>query len=220
MRPSDAHNSGVKMSWVTVDRVTSEESDRKLRRHIEATGRPLRHDAEGLTDQELLEKLRSFIPSLDRASLGRLCEGVLSAQEVAEPLIAGCRFKTAQEELQGDWIWITITALWQRWWPDRVCLELLDDKVQAGYRLLERGQTAEAARKWLGAWEDVLKLIQVTGIHSINDFDERFLLTQSLYNWSQDLEDGLWNAGLDDAQFLHARISVCEQALATFQIGR
>ena len=175
-----------------------------------------RHDAEGLTDRELLETLHSFGLGLDRSALGRLCDGALSAQEVAEPLIESCGFKTEAEERQGEWIWISITALWQRWWPDRVCLELLDDKIQAGYRHMEQSRTAEGTRSWLGAWEDVRKLVEITGIRSISDFDDRFPLTQSLYNWCQDLEDGLWNAGLDDPLFLRARISFCDEALARF----
>ena len=41
-------------------------------------------------------------------------------------------------------------------------------------------------------------------------------MTQSLYNWSQDLENTLWNAGLDDHELLLARIGVCEEALRRF----
>ena len=42
-------------------------------------------------------------------------------------------------------------------------------------------------------------------------------MTQSLYNWSQDMEDALWNAGLGDREFLLARIAVCEEALRRFR---
>ena len=39
---------------------------------------------------------------------------------------------------------------------------------------------------------------------------------QSLFNWSRDLEDALWNAGREDPEFLRARIAVCEEALRRF----
>ncbi len=42
---------------------------------------------------------------------------------------------------------------------------------------------------------------------------------QSLFNWSQDLEDALWNAGREDREFLRARIAVCEEALRRFPDG-
>jgi hypothetical protein len=37
-----------------------------------------------------------------------------------------------------------------------------------------------------------------------------------LFDWIRDLEDALWNAGLEDRQFLTARIAVCEEGLRRF----
>src|SRR5260221_559156 len=207
----------MSMSWVTLDRICAEEmlSDEKIRRLVEGGNRPLRSRAEQLSDEELLDKLRGFGLDLDRPSLERLCESALSAEEVAGPLIDGCGFRDDSERMQGDWIWICLVCLWERWWPDKVCLELLDDKVQAGYSDLEHDAGACAAT-WLGAWSDALRLCDATGIRSIEGFDARFPMTQSLYNWSQDLEDALWNAGLGDREMLLARIAVCEEALRRF----
>ncbi|HEY7811642.1 MAG TPA: SEC-C metal-binding domain-containing protein [Nakamurella sp.] len=205
------------MSWVTIDRVCEEESrsDPGIGRLLADSGRPLRSQAAGLSDEELLAKLRGFGLDLDRHSLDQMCEGALSAEAVAAPLIAGCGFGDDSERMQGDWIWICLVTLWQRWWPGRVCLELLDDKVQSGYREMERDEGAAAAI-WLDAWSDLLRLCDAAGIGSIEEFDDRLPLTQSLYNWSQDLEDALWNAGLDDGSLLQARIAVCEEALRRF----
>jgi tetratricopeptide (TPR) repeat protein len=206
----------MKTSWVTLDRLCAEEmlSDEKIRRLVEDGHRPLRSAAEQLSDEELLDKLRGFGLDLDRRSLERLCDGALSAEEVAGPLIDGCGFRDGSERMQGDWIWICLVSLWERWWPDKVCLELVDDKVQAGYD--EREHNESACASWLGAWSDVLRLCDATGIRSIEEFDDRFPMTQSLYNWSQDLEDALWNGGLRDREMLLARIAVCEEALRRF----
>jgi hypothetical protein len=46
------------------------------------------------------------------------------------------------------------------------------------------------------------RLCDATGIRSIEEFDDRFPMTQSLCNWCQDLEDALWNAGLGDRAIL------------------
>jgi tetratricopeptide (TPR) repeat protein len=77
---------------------------------------------------------------------------------------------------------------------------------------------AAACRTWLEAWNDVLRILDKTGIDSIHEFDDRFGETQSLFNWIQDLEDELWNAGLEDRQFLKARIAVCEEGLRRFPV--
>jgi uncharacterized protein YchJ len=61
-----------------------------------------------------------------------------------------------------------------------------------------------------------LRLCDLTGIDSIREFDDRFSMYQSLFNWSQDLEDALWNAGREDPELLGARIAVCEEALRRF----
>ena len=208
----------MKMSWVTLDRICEEQmrSDPNIRRLFEHSNRPLRSRAAQLSDEELFEKLRRFGFDLDRAGLEQLCDDALSAEEVADPLLDRCDFRTDEERTEGEWIWICVVSLWQRWWPGKVCLELLDDKIQSGYHELEREETAAAAATWLAAWSDVVHLCEITRIHSIAKFDDRFPMTQSLFNWSQDLEDALWNAGLEDPQFLWARIGVCEDALGRF----
>ena len=48
---------------------------------------PTRSDAAKLSDEQLLEKLRAFGLEVDRAALERLCEGALSAEDVAWPLL-------------------------------------------------------------------------------------------------------------------------------------
>lgn len=216
-RSSGRLHTAVRMSWVTIDRICEEEgrSDAEIRGLLAQSGRPLRSHAVPLSDEQLLAKLRGFGLELDRGGVQRLCEGALSAEEVAAPLIASRGFRSDTERMQADWIWICLLTLWQRWWPERVCLELLDDKMQAGYRELDRNTVAGAAL-WLDAWADVLGLCDAAGIGSIREFDDRFPMTQSLYNWSQDLQDALWNAGLDDRQMLRARIAVCKELLHRF----
>jgi hypothetical protein len=122
----------------------------------------------------------------------RLCAGMLSAEEASRPVVDKLELG---DDMAGDWVWICLLAFWQRWWPDRVCLELLDDKMQAGYALDTEDNTHAAVMTWLNAWSDVLWLCDALGISSIGEFDDRFPMTQSLFNWSQDLEMALENAG-------------------------
>ena len=69
---------------------------------------------------------------------------------------------------------------------------------------------------WLDAWSDVLRLCDATGISSIEEFDDRFPLSQSLFNWSQDLEMALENAGRDDGEIRQALIDFCEESFRRF----
>ena len=163
----------VDMSWVTLDRICQEKADAEedFRRELERNGRPLRSSAAPLSDDELLAKLRELGLDVDRDGVERLCQGALSAEEVAKPI--GDKLKLAND-MKGDWIWISLVALWQRWWPERVCMELLDDKMQAGYVQDSENDTHAAVVTWLDAWSDVLRLCDATGIGSIEEFDDAF----------------------------------------------
>ena len=128
----------MKISWVTIDRFCQEEADDKedVRRELERTGRPLRSSADPLSDYELLAKLRDIGVDVDRDGVERLCVGALSAEEVARPIVD----KLELDDMTVDWVWISLLALWQRWWPDRACLELLE--------------LAEKAEGPFGSWLD------------------------------------------------------------------
>jgi hypothetical protein len=63
----------------------------------------------------------------------------------------------------------------------------------------------------------VLGLLEKGGLQSIHAFDERFRGSQSLFNWIQDLEDELWDAGLEDRQFLTARIACVKKGCGAFR---
>lgn len=204
------------ISWAAIDRIVERKraSDPQFRR--QTAGRPVRSDANRLTDEELLAKLRSFGLALDRSSFARLCERALSAEEIVMPLLEQRTFATRREELESHWIWICLAALWERWLPDTPSFERLDDKIQAGYDLLEQREDGTACRTWLEAWAEALRLLDKAGIQTIEEFDRRFRGTQSLFNWVQDLEDELWNAGQADRQFLAARIALCEEGLRRF----
>jgi hypothetical protein len=205
----------MKMSWVTIDRFCQEETEvnEDIRHDLERNGKPLRSSAEPLSDDELLTKLRDLGVDGDRDGVERLCEDALSAEEAARPILDKLRLG---DDIAGDWVWICLLALWQRWWPDRVCMELLDDKMQAGYAQDAENNTHRATVTWLNAWSDVLRLCDATGISSISEFDDRFPLTQSLFNWSQDLETALYNAGRDNREMLRALIDFCEESLRRF----
>lgn len=204
-------------SWVAIDRFAEKERAKDAKFRKQSADKVLRSDAGPLTDDELLIKLRSFDIEMDRPSLERLCRQALSAEEIATPLLDQRTFRGRRAEMESAWIWVCLTALWQRWFPDQPCFELLDDKIETGYEL--QGQEKDAAcRIWLEAWRDVLGLLDKGGLTSIRAFDERFRGSQLLFNWIQDLEDALWNAGLKDRQLLTARIAVCEEGLRRFPV--
>ena len=59
------------MSWVELNRIVSEEivRDDDIRRRLAASGRPLRSHATGMSDDDLLAKLRGLGVDADREKL-------------------------------------------------------------------------------------------------------------------------------------------------------
>lgn len=201
----------VKLSWVALDRIVSKEalSDEAIRRQLEQNARPLRSHTASMGDEDLLAKLRGLGVDADREKLAKLCEGALSAEEVVSE-------RLRLHGWDADWAWICLVALWERWWPDKMCLELLDDKVQAGYGADQRNDFVASGRIWLDAWSDVLRLCDAVSARSIGEFDDRFPMTQSLFNWCQDLEMALQNGGEHDPELRTARLEMAAEWLRRF----
>jgi hypothetical protein len=119
------------ISWVAMDRIVERKRAADAGYRKLSAGKALRSDAGRLTDGELLARLSSFGIELDRPALGRLIDRALSAEEIARPLLNQRIFRGRQEQMESDWIWVCLSALWQRWFPDKPSFEALDDKMQA-----------------------------------------------------------------------------------------
>jgi tetratricopeptide (TPR) repeat protein len=203
------------MSYVTLNQLVEEaRANESIRRQVEQSGRPFLSHAATMSDDELLAKLRGLRLPADREALATLCEHALSAEDVAKELLG--RLSEEDRGFEEDWVWICLVTLWERWWPDKPCMEFLDDKMQAGYDAEQRGETAEAARIWLEAWADAMRLCDAAGIGSIREFDDRFPMTQYLFNWCQDLEMALQNGGLGDPELRAARLEMSAEWLRRF----
>jgi hypothetical protein len=204
------------ISRVAIDRILERKAASSPKYREQVAGRALRSAAAKLTDDELLARLKVFGIEIDRSWLGQRCREALSAQEIADPLMDERHFRTNREKLESDWIWTYLDALWQRWCPEEPSFESLDDKMQAGYELSSSDGPEDACRTWLETWNDVLRIFEKSGVSSIEEFDDRFAGTQSLFNWIQDFESELGQAGVKAPQFLTARIALCEELLQRF----
>ncbi|MFB6347261.1 MAG: tetratricopeptide repeat protein [bacterium] len=76
----------------------------------------------------------------------------------------------------------------------------LDQIIQRGYELKQDNELKETADLWLEAWQRVTQFVE-PGDRKIRDLDDRYDLTQSLFNWCQDLEQCLLNAGRNHEQY-------------------
>jgi hypothetical protein len=114
-----------------------------------------------------------------------------------------------------DYVWMATIVLWKRLIPERICFEQIDDRMQKGYDLLQEQRTIEACNAWWQVWAWLVEKVTPER-NTIAALDRDFRGTQSVFNWCQDFEMALGNAGLDDPEYNRLRICYCQQFLETF----
>ncbi|MBC7249773.1 MAG: zinc chelation protein SecC [Anaerolineae bacterium] len=137
-----------------------------------------------------------------------------SAERLADEWYAQYALRP-QGRYDKDFVWMAAIVLWKRLIPDRVCFEQIDEAMQKGYDLLERHRTTAACDIWWQVWE-WLKEKVTPERNTLEALDEDFRGTQSVFNWSQDFEMELGNAGIDDPEYYWRRIQYCQEFLEIF----
>lgn len=89
----------------------------------------------------------------------------------------------------------------------------IDEKIRTGYRNLKRDEIASACNAWLDAWEDIKNIMKEENIPDISALESKYKWSEFLYNYVQDLDQELWNAGLDSETYFSKRIIYCEEML-------
>ncbi|RCV66032.1 hypothetical protein C5S53_00750 [Methanophagales archaeon] len=97
----------------------------------------------------------------------------------------------------------------------RYNFEQLDEMMQRGYDLKDKGRLKECCNLWLELWEHLKKRF-TSDISAIEDVDLGVFTGIQLYNWSQNLDMVLWNAGLEDTSFFRKRLEFCREFYRMF----
>jgi hypothetical protein len=206
----------MNISFITMNRIVEERKaiDMEYRQILERKGKLLLSDGRALSDEALLDKLRKNRFPLDRPQFLAFSQRFASAQEMAQFVYD--EHPDIHESNQ-DWIWIAFTCLWERWQPERLSLEMIDDLMQEGYEARKRSDSVEACRLWNTAWEGMWHLIENRHIQSVQEFDNLFGLTQCLFNWIQDFVGELYTAGFADPSCHQKRLGILTTFLERLQ---
>jgi tetratricopeptide (TPR) repeat protein len=169
-------------------------------------------EIELFTTEQIISKLKDFGVPFDQRQFLADVEKFYSGEDLAEHW-RQVYLITAQG-FDEDFIWMAVVVLWDRLAPHITHSEKLDNMMQDGYDLLEKkGQSnvsTKACLLWLEVWEKLKERFS-EDIKSIGNTDRIFNGTQSLFNWCQDLEMELYNAGLEEAHFFEKRIIYCQE---------
>ena len=172
--------------------------------------RPTLQWGRSLSDEELLEKLKSHGVSITRERLAASVQQYLSAESLCQEE----ELQSSRTGIDADWVWVSITVLWERWFPEMPAMEMLDHSMQSGYHAPE----TEKAQRWLATWDILRKLTERLAVSSLQEFDSTYRGTQSVFNWVTDCSEAFHNASIDEppADFKQSQRRFIEWVLQTF----
>lgn len=170
--------------------------------------------AEPLSTEELLARLARFGVNVSAEQFARAARRHDSAESLKKEWEKTCPIKWTHT-LEDDFVWVAAYVLWKRLVPDHISFEQINEEMQGGYDLLEAGKTDAACDKWWQAWQWIREKV-TPATNTLAVFDKAFLGTQSVFNWCQDFEMELGNAGLEDPAYHKLRIRYCQELLSTF----
>jgi len=90
----------------------------------------------------------------------------------------------------------------------------INSKIQKGYEMLYvKKDEAKACDEWLSAWDEIKVLFAEGEANDINEMDKKYNWTEPIFNYVQDLEQELHNAGCDEKDYYFKRITYCQELL-------
>jgi len=124
------------------------------------------------TNEELFKKMECLGLSFTRESLKELCNNFLSAEEMTKWLIDKHGLVLADDS-DSDWLWICLTVLWERLFPEIPHFELIDTKMQQGYKKIENNERIEGLNLWSDTWTAIMQIAVKESLDTVHDFDWR-----------------------------------------------
>jgi hypothetical protein len=166
-----------------------------------------------LSTEDIMAKLRALGVDASRKSYLALAEGQTSAWTISEQWrveITKPLLRHAQ-----DFLGLAACELWKRYCPERPSIEMLDDRMQEGYRLASEGQCTKACESWWEVWQTIRSRLHPE-MNTTRAAAVVFDGTQCLFNWVQDFELELLNAALEERRYARIGIQLCKEVLALF----
>ena len=161
-----------------------------------------------MSTSEIIEKLESMHVDFEIERFKKQAQNYISAIQLAEDQYYTQNFHAQDQD--EDFIWLAIIELWNRIIPEKFNAEMIDDLIQEGYEDIENQNYGDGIEKWEKAWNMIISIVP-PHVKSVTDAD-KFIpgLTQYLFNWCQDFEVELGNAGRVDRSFYVKRIKYCQ----------
>ena len=167
-----------------------------------------------LSNEVILERLAGFCIAISANEVVELARGEHAASAIAEAWRQ--RFEVLVRGFDDDFIDLAAGVLWERLLPERPSFEMLDERMQDGYVAFWSNHDAvRTCDRWLEVWNG-FKLHFAPEMTRVRDVDAIFHGTEYFFNWCQEFENELGNAGVHDPRYWRERVRYVNEFLAQF----
>ncbi|MFO1432686.1 MAG: SEC-C metal-binding domain-containing protein [Candidatus Competibacteraceae bacterium] len=166
-----------------------------------------------LGTETILAQLRALAVDVSREDYLALAAGQTSAWAISQHWREAIAKPLSRHA--DDFLGLAACELWKRYCPDRPSIEMLDDQMQQGYRLVREGQGTRTCELWWAIWQTICSRLRPemsTTWQAAAVFDG----SQCLFNWVQDFAIELHNAALAEPRYAKIGVQLCEDVLAHF----
>lgn len=168
-----------------------------------------------MSTEEIIAKLETMDVSFCLEKLKEQAKQYISAIKLADEQY----YPEEWDEMDpdGDFIWLAICELWKRFIPEQYNVEMLDDALHNGYKLILHKDYEKGLKEWETAW-DILKIIVPSSITSIEEADAfmPYPLTHFLFDWCQDFEEQLYRVEQKDGTWGSKRSTYLHEFVQRF----
>lgn len=91
--------------------------------------------------------------------------------------------------------------------------KIADEKIQLGYKYIEKDEASKGCDAWLSAWEEIKLILDQEKIEDLQMLQKKYAWSDFLSNYIQDVEMELHNAGLENEEYIHKRIKYCNEMI-------
>lgn len=202
----------MNLSWKAIERITAERAakDPEIQAKLERNGRPMVAHGRAMSDEALIQKLTSLGVKIDRDWLDHFTEKYAAAQDLTKMVLD----EEGRDipDIQHDWVWIALLCLWERWFPERPNIEMLEDGIHDGYAADKDRDAIQTVEHWGRAWKAVRFFSQRLTATTFPELEDALGTGFALSEWIEQYSGALWRAAKINSAYLRDRINFCVEA--------
>jgi len=170
-----------------------------------------RNNVEQYSTERIISILQEMGVNIDQEDFQSKTQKFNSVSEMVDKWVTD--YKTDSKEYNHDFHKFAIRVLWDRFDEDKQFQDKIQQKIEEGRQFAENNNYIENCDKWLEAWEDLKPYLKSKEYQDIRELDRELDTSSYFFNWCQELEMNLYEAGEQNQDYFEKRKQYCQEFL-------